>query len=72
MVHFRFELAHLTDNLSTVGCIGVVVLLFQAVPSEQADAQYRERAIRQLQRHAKQLGATVIFESATNLYNFSG
>ena len=44
---------------------------FQAVPPEQADAQYRERAMRQLQRQAKQLGATVVFESATNLHNSS-
>jgi len=35
---------------------------FDAVPPEQADAQYRERAIRQLQRKARQLGVTVIVE----------
>jgi transposase len=39
---------------------------FAAVPPEQEDAQYRQRALRQLQRKAKQLGATLVMESALN------
>lgn len=35
---------------------------FEAIPPEQADSQYRERAIRQLQRKAQQLGVTVVVE----------
>ncbi|MEP0873961.1 IS110 family transposase [Trichocoleus desertorum AS-A10] len=39
---------------------------FAAVPPEQEDAQYRQRALRQLQRKAKQLGATLVMESTLN------
>ena len=35
---------------------------FEAIPPEQADSQYRERAIRQLQRKAQRLGVTVVVE----------
>jgi transposase len=37
---------------------------FAVVPPEQADAQYRERAIRQLQRKAQQLGVKITLEPA--------
>jgi transposase len=37
---------------------------FAAVPPEQADAQYRERALRQLQRKAQQLGVKLLIEPA--------
>ena len=42
---------------------------FAAVPPEQEDAQYRQRALRQLQRKAKQLGATLVMELAVNSTN---
>lgn len=35
---------------------------FVAVPPEQAESQYRERALRQLQRKARQLGVTLVLE----------
>ena len=37
---------------------------FAAVPPEQADAQYRERALRQLQRKAQRLGVKLLIEPA--------
>jgi transposase len=37
---------------------------FAVVPPEKADAQYRERAIRQLQRKAQQLGVKITLEPA--------
>jgi transposase len=36
---------------------------FAAVPPDQDEAQYRERALRQLQRTARQLGAEVVIKS---------
>jgi transposase len=36
---------------------------YVAMPAENEDAQYRQRALRNLQRQATKLGATLVFES---------
>lgn len=38
---------------------------FKAVLPEQEDANYRERALHQLQRKAQKLGASVMIESVS-------
>ena len=35
---------------------------YAAIPPEQEDARYRQRALRRLQRQAHQLGATIVFQ----------
>lgn len=42
---------------------------FAAVPPEQENTQYRQRALRQLQRKAQQLGATLVIEPIANSTN---
>ena len=54
MVGFR------ADVLSVPG----TVILPEAVSPEHAEAQYRQRALRQLERKAQQLGARVVMDPA--------